>query len=521
MAKRRTYAVWLLTLFFTVSVLLAGCGGQTGPSSVKDTLIYARGGDCRSLDPAMVDDGESNKVLNQLYEGLLAYKPGSAELQPALATSWSSNADETEWIFHLRRNVKFHDGTDFNAQAVKFSIERQMPPNDLSEMPYAEFVFGNVKSVRVLDPYTVAITLKSPNAAFLANLAMGISAPIVSPTAVRKYGTIFTEHPVGTGPFQFVRWERGQAVYLKRNALYWGVKPQFSKVVFQVVKENKVRADRLITGEADIIDGVNPDEVASIKDQGMMVLMEPGVNINFLAFYTDKPPFNDPELRKAISMAINRDYLVKNLYQGYAVKANGPLPKNVVGYDKNLKPYEYNPDQAKAILKKLGKADFSFTAITYSIPRPYNAINGEKLAQAVQQDLKKIGVTMIIKVYTWTDYRKAITQGEGDAGFYGWVGDNGDPDNFLYSLLESHQPRGLNVSRYSNPAFDVLVQQARETSDAKERTRLYSQAQLLLLKDAPWVFLSHGVDMYATSPKVKGFNIHPTGFLDLRPVTKE
>lgn len=523
---RRKMLTLVLAAALTASTVLTGCGGSTSTSSKTATtkvLTYSRAADSRGLDPAYVDDGESAKVMCNIFEGLVKYKDDSTEIQPGLATSWDISSDGKTYTFHLRKNVKFHDGTPFNADAVKFSIERQLPPNATDDMPYASFTFDPtiVDKVQKVDDYTVKILLKKPYTPFLANLAMALAAPIVSPTAVKKYGTKFTENPVGTGPFKFVSWQKDQSITLEKNNDYWGSKAKVDKVVFKVTKEGSVRASELITGSADIIDGVDPNDIKKIQDSKMELFKNKGMNINYMAFNCSRAPFNNAKLREAVTQAINRDELVKYLYQGYADVANSEIPTFIPGYNPDVKPYGYDTEKAKSILSELGKSNMKVKIITYSNARPYNTVNGQKLAEAVQNYLSKVGITAEIQVYPWTEYKDKVKQGEGDIMFYGWIGDNGDADNFL-SLLDSNQIKSsLNAAMYSNPAVDALLEKGRTLANGNERIKAYQDVQTILAKDAPWVPISSAEDLAAYSPKVKGFKLHPTGVVFLQNVDKE
>lgn len=320
-----------------------------------DTLIYARGADSISLDPALIVDGESSKVLNNINEGLVRYVEGGTQVEPALATSWEVSDDGKVWTFHLREGVKFHDGTPFNADAVVWNIERQLPPNATEDMAYAGFTFEPVEKVEKVDDLTVRITLKNPFSPFLANLAMGLAAPIISPTAYEQYGDKYgQEAAVGTGPFKFVSWERDSQIVLEANEDYWGGAPKVDRVVFRVIKENAARANELIAGNVDIIDGIDPADVERLKGEtGINFLQAPGMNINYLGFRTDRPPFDNPKVREAISRAIDRNALMA-LYAGTAEVANGPLPSNLFGYVPSLTPYEYDPARAVELLHEAG-----------------------------------------------------------------------------------------------------------------------------------------------------------------------
>ncbi len=521
---RKKSIALLLAAVFVTSLVLAGCGGgaksTSGPANV---LIYAQGSDPRGLDPAMFDDLESAKVTNQIYEGLVRYKAGNTtEVEPLLATEWKISPDGKEIVFKLRQGVKFHDGTPFNAQAVKVNFDRQLPPQRKDDMPYADFTFAGVSKVEVVDDYTVKIILEKPNASFLANLAMTTAAPIISPEAINKYGDKLMENAVGTGPYKFVKWDKGQQIELAAFDGYWGTKPKIGKIVFKFTKENSVRASDLMTGAVDVIDGIDTNDVKTLESKGMTVLKADGMNINYMGFYTYKKPFDNLILRKAISMAINRQNLVDYLYQGYAKVPNSILPSFIPGYSKDVKPYDYNPEEAKKLLAEAGYPNgFEFNVITYSNPRPYNPVNGEKLAAAIQADLAKIGVKMNIKSYPWKEYKQILKDGEGDAYFYGWIGDNGDADNFLMLLETAQIKGGLNASKFSNAKLDELIEQGRITMDPAKRAAIYADAQKIVVEDAPWVLLSHGMDMKASRPNIKGVELHPTGNMWLETVSKE
>ena len=524
---RRRSRVWsLLVLVIFVLPLVFGCGGGQAPQQAKEqTIVFAQGSDPRGLDPAYVDDGESAKVIVNILENLVRYKEDSTEIQPWLATDWEMSPDGKGWTFKLRKGVKFHDGTPFNAEAVKFSVERQLPPNRTDDMPYASFTFGPVDRVEVVDEYTVKFVLKEPYAPFLANLAMCLAAPIVSPTAVKKYGDDFIEHPVGTGPYRFVKWDKGQQIVLERNPDYWGEPPKADKVVFKFTKENSVRASELITGAIDAMDGVDPNDVKKLEDNGIKVIKDPGMNINYFAFFCDRPPFNNPKLRQAVSMAINRERLAKYLYQGYAQVANGPLPSFMPGYDPNLKPLPYDPERAKALLRECGYTEakpLKITLLAYTNPRPYNPVGGDKLAAAIQADLMKVGIQSEIKTYPWKEYKDAVFKAQdGHCFVYGWIGDNGDPDNFL-SLFDSREIQSsLNAAKYGNPRVDELLVKGRRTLDPAERAKIYSELQKIVLEDAPWVFLTHATSMAAYRPEVCNFKLHPTGVIWFDDVYKE
>ncbi|GAB6158070.1 ABC transporter substrate-binding protein [Desulfotomaculum varum] len=523
----RKKQMFLLLLVALLAVALVGCGGGDKTQKAADNaqpkvFVFAQGSDPRGLDPAYVDDGESANPIVNIYDGLVRYKPGSTEIEPALATEWSASPDGKEWTFKLRQGVKFHDGTPFNADAVVFSVSRQLPPQRTDEMPYASFTFGPVEKVEKVDDYTVKFILSEPYAPFLANLAMALAAPIVSPAAVEKYGKDFIEHPVGTGPFKFVEWKKGQQIVLEANKEYWDGAPKIDKLVYKFVKENSVRASELRTGSIQAMNGVDPNDVKMLEDAGLTVIKNPGMNINYLAFFCNKKPFDNPKLRLAVAHAINREHLISYLYQGLAELPNSMLPGFMPGHDKTLQAPEYNPEKAKQLLAEAGYPNgLKVTLLTYSTVRPYNPVGGDKLAAAIQADLRKVGIDVEIKTYPWKEYKQVYTPEivkDGDFMLYGWIGDNGDPDNFL-SLLETKEIKSsLNAAKYSNKQVDELLVKGRTAKTQEERNAAYSQLQKIVQAEAPWVFLSHSKDMAAVSKNVVGFDLHPVGVVYFRNV---
>ncbi|WDV44955.1 ABC transporter substrate-binding protein [Clostridiaceae bacterium M8S5] len=518
--KKRVIAL-MLSMFVLSTVLLSACGDNPKKDDKKadndkpKTLIYARGADSVGLDPAYVSDGESAKVTCNIYEGLLRYKEGTTEVEPALATDWKVSEDGKEYTFNLRKDVKFHDGTPFNADAVLFSVERQLPPKRTSDMPYASFTYGAVEKVEKVDDYTVKFILKDKYTPFLANMAMALAAPIACPN-----GKNLASNPIGTGPYKFVKWDKGQSITLEKNNEYWGEKAKIDKVIFKITKENSVRASELIAGSVDIIDGVDPNDVKQMEDNKLNVIKQNGMNINYMAFNCERKPFDDPKLRQAISYAINREELVKYLYQGYSEMANSYMPDFIPGYNNDIKPYEYNVEKSKQMLKELGKENLEIKIICYSNPRPYNPV-GQKLAEAIQNYLSKVGVKATIDVYPWKEYKQKVRQGEGDILFNGWIGDNGDADNFL-SLLDSKEIEGgLNSANFGSEKVDELLAKARTLPNGEERNEVYKKAQEELTKEAPWLPISHATDMAATAKNIKGFKLHPTGVVNISKIDKE
>ncbi len=509
--KRKVLALILTAAF--VLTAFAGCGQDRG----KDTIIYAQGAEPRGLDPALVDDGESGKIIVNIYEGLLKYNKDSTEVEPSLAEKWDVSTDGLSYTFYLRKGVKFQDGTDFNAEAVKFNIDRQLPPQVTEDMVYAGFVYGSVKDVEVIDDYTVKVNLKDPSTPFLSNLAMCMAAPIVSPKALKDNNNNVNEHPVGTGPYSFVSWTKGQNVVLKKNEDYWGTKAVTSNVIFKFILDNSARVVALTNGEADLIDGIDATVVKQIEDSGNKIYKAAGMNINYMAYNTTRAPFNDVKVRTAISQAINVPELVTSLYQGYAEVATSVLPTFIPGFDKSISQVAFDKEAAKTALANAGVTKLHM--ITYTNPRPYNTANGQALAEAIQGYLKSVGVTATIDSFDWTTYKEKVNAGDYDICFYGWIGDNGDPDNFM-NLMADKDPR-MNVARYDNPAFKELIAKGLTTPSGNDRNKIYTDLEKMAAKDAVWLPISHATTLVGYRSNVKNFNYHTTGVIFLSEASKD
>ncbi|ADZ85467.1 ABC transporter substrate-binding protein [Cellulosilyticum lentocellum] len=513
--------------------MLVGCGGNSSSqagdkpaasaeagtaadANIADTLVFAQGAEPRGLDPAFVDDGESSKVIVNVYEGLLAYAKDSTELEPCLAESWEVSEDGLSYTFKLRQGVKFHDGTDFNADAVKVNIDRQLPPLRQEDMPYASFVYADVKDVVVVDEYTVQINLTKKNTAFLANLAMSLAAPIASPTALEANGGNLNESPVGTGPYKFVEWNPSEDIILTRNDEYWREPAKTKNIVFKFIPDNSARIVALKSGEVDMIDGIDSTGVDQIKADGNELYNVSGMNINYMAYNTTRAPFDNVAVRTALSKAVNVPELVTALYGDYAELATTILPTFMPGYSADVKQVEYDPEAAKA---ELAAAGFNqpIKMIVYNNPRPYNARN-KALAESIQSYWSKVGVEVTIEDYDWTTYKDKVVAGDYDVCFYGWIGDNGDPDNFLNLLCD--QSPAMNVAKLNDEKLSAMIAEGTSTEKGEARNTIYTEAEKYIASLAVWLPISHANSLSAYSPAVQNYTYHPTGNIFFREMYK-
>lgn len=421
-------------------VIVASMIGDS--TSEMSTVIFGRGGDSVTLDPSQMLDGESAKVCDMVYDTLVQYRGTTTDIEPALAETWESSADGLTWTFHVRQGVKFHDDTPLNANAVVFSLSR---PNALSGSFYKEFI----SQITAIDDFTVQIDLKTPYAPFLSTMASSENA-IVSPAAAMHFGESFGNNPVGTGPFKFVQWDRSDQIVLTANNTHWAGKPEIDRLIFRSIPDNSERYMELQEGKIHIMEFPNPDDLATIRgDTQLELLMQPSLNVGYLAMNMEKPPFDNLKVRLAINHAINKADIIERLYQGTGIPAKSPIPPTLWSYDDSIEDYEYNPELAKQLLAEAGYPNgFETTLWALPIPRPYIP-DGQALAAALQSELRNIGIVANIVTYDWRTYLEKTEVGEHDMAMLGWSA-GGDPDSFFYYLLSktTAQKPALNIAFY-------------------------------------------------------------------------
>jgi len=512
----------LITLFFTI--VIANFAESAPPVTPPVTLIYGRAQDSVGLDPAHQEDGESFKVCESIYDMLVQYQRDSTEIEPGLAESWETSKNGLEWTFHLRQGVKFHDDTpeepsELDADAVVFSLLRQHDKEHPFHSVGGPYLYWDtldldeiVDRIEKVDKYAVKITLTRPYAPFLNAMAV-VPFAIVSPKALKKWGEDFASHPVGTGPFKFVSWERDARIVLEVNENYWGGKPAIERLMFRVIPISAVRLLALEKGNIHIMDMINPADVDRIKRNKRLVLLErAGLNIGYVAMNLDKEPFKDnKKVRQAINHAINKEAITNYLYKGLGIAAKNPIPPTMWGYDDTIEDFTYAPELAEQLLKEAGYPNgFSTTLWAMPNPRPYFPVP-DSIADAIQADLAKVGIKAEIVNREWGRYLEEVRNGEHDMAMLGWSADYVDPDNFLYFLLDkesAEKPAG-NIAFYRSDELHEVLIKAQTTTDQSERVRLYKEAQRIVHEDVPWVCVAHAKQVAAISQKVKDYDIHP------------
>jgi peptide/nickel transport system substrate-binding protein len=519
--------------------LLACSGGSTeraeGRSGYRDrgTLIVGRASDALSLDPARITDSESIEVCEQVYESLLRYHPGTSDLEPGLAESWTVSSDGRQWDFKLRRGVRFHDGTPFNAAAVVFSFKRQFDPNHehhyKDATPYG-FAWGNtfknIVEVEELSEFEVRITIERKFAPFAANLAM-TPVSIVSPTAVATWREEFYRHPVGTGPFRFVEWSDGRIV-LDRNDQYWRERAKLERLVFRAIPDGRQRLVALESEAIDVAYSILPDETQFVRLHPHLELYTAAANnVAYVALNTQKPPLDDVRVRRALNHAVHKEPMVQLAYQGMAIPANGPLPPGQWGFRPDVFGYPYSAERGRALLQEAlidGTFDPTVELQLYvpSTPRAYLP-NPSMVGRMLRAQFESIGLKVRIVEQGLADHLRSLRRGEHDLGVLGWVGDNGDPDNFLHTLLDRDNTAlgtARNLAFFRDDTVHELLIEAQRTNVRSQREALYARVQDRVGDLAPWIPLAHSQVSVAVRGDVRGIVLSHTAHVIFSGVSR-
>ncbi len=499
----------------------AGSGAQTPPG----VLIVGQIAEPKALDPAAVTAVNDFRILMNVYDGLVRYKSGTLEVEPALATSWEISEDGTVYTFALREGVTFHDGSAFDAEAVKFNFDRMLdeahPYHDTGPFPLS-FFFSAVQSVDVIDPLTVQFTLDAPYAPFLSNLAYPTGL-IVSPAAVAEHGADFARNPSGTGAFTFAEWRSNEAVVVEANEAYWDGAPALQAVVFRPITDANTRTAEMLAGGIDLMVEVPPVSLSQFQSDPYTIHEQAGPHLWFLILNAKEGPFADKRVRQAANYAINKEAIVNDVLEGTAEVAAGPTPPAFAwAYNEALQPYPYDPEKAKALIAEAG-ADGA--ELTFFVTEGGSGmLDPVAMGTAMQADLEAVGFDVTIETYEWNTFLGEVNpglEGKADMAQMAWM--TNDPDTLPFLALRTEafpDNGGFNSGYYSNPDVDALLEAARAATDQVERARLYQEMQTIVQDDAPWVFVANWKQNAVTSDRVEGFGLEPSFFLLLDEVVK-
>ncbi len=498
----------------------------------NDTIVYCSEASPESFNPQIASSGPSFVASSQvLYNRLVNFDPEKNTPVPSLATDWTISPDGKTYTFTLRQGVKFNSNKffkptrDFNADDVIFSVMRQKDPNH----PYHNVSKGNyeyfsdvgldklITEVKKVDDNHVQFVLSEPNAAFLADWGMDFASILSAEyaDAMLKKGTPenVDNWPIGTGPYVLQQYKADAQIRYLANPNYWEGAVPTKHLIFAITPDVQTRLAKLQTNECQIIPAPAPVQFDQIKGNKDLTLHTvDALNVGYLAFNTEKKPFDNALVRQALNYATDKKAIIDAVFLGSATVAKSPLPPNMLGYKKDLKDYGYDPEKAKALLKQAG-LDKGFETTLWSMPvqRPYNP-NSRRIAEMIQSDWAKVGVKAKIVSYEWGEYLAGMRRGEHDTALFGWMSDNGDPDNFADTLLGCNSVKsGSNAARWCDKAYDGPVQQAKLTSDPVKRAALYAQAQEVFYAQAPWIPLANGKTFYATRSNVSGYSVSLMG----------
>jgi peptide/nickel transport system substrate-binding protein len=535
---------------------VAACGGSDDDGTNNNsngksggTLVFGTSADPVSMDGAYVSDGESLRVVDQIFETLVTTKAGGTDPEPKLAESYTPSADGKAWTFKLRTGVKFHDGTAFNAKAVCFNFDRWYNFSGIQQSPsvsyYWSTVFGGFKnttnadvpktslyaSCEATDDSTAVVHLTTPSASFIPGLAVPAFS-IASPDALTKYnadkvsgtgdspkfdGTFGTEHPIGTGPFKLESFTPGDKLVLVRNDDYWGTKAKLDKVIFKPIADGPARRQALESGDIQGYDFVDPADVTALQSD-YKVMQRPAFNVGYVGFNQKMAPLNNLKIRQAIAHALNRDALVKAKYPPGAQVAKEFMPPELFGYADDVTDYDYNVDTAKQLIKDSGVPAKDLT-LTFWYPtdvsRPYMP-DPKANWEAFKSDLEAVGFKIVAKSAPWRpDYNQKVNTGAAQMYLLGWTGDFGDPDNFVGTFFRTAQP----AWGFTNQALFDALDAARQESDLGKRTSDYQAINKQIMDFLPGVPYVHTQPSLAFKKNVNGYVPSPVSLESFATVT--
>ena len=508
------------------------------PAMAAKPLVYCADASPEGFDPGLWDSASTNTANNQMFQGLLAFKRGTTELQAQLASSWQVSADAKTFTFTLRKGVKFHKTPYFtptralNADDVMFTFGRFTDPQHPFNQAFpALFVYPQnmglaqmLAGIDRVDEHTVRFRLKAPNVTFATNLAMAWAAIHSAEYGAQllKAGRAnqINNLPVGSGPYRFKSYAKDAVLRMEANPDYWGKPQQTKALIFSISREPNVRVQKLLAGECQISAAVRDVDLAALDGKPDIAVQEvQALNISYLSFNMKKAPTHQREVREALDIAVDRAAIFKALFpRGDAMQAVSAFPPAIPGYNKTLKN-EFNPERARQLLAKAGFAKgLEIDLWALPVARPTNP-NGQLMAQLIQQDWAKIGVKANIKTYEWGEYLKRANNGEHSVYMSGWSGETGDADEFLTPNLSC----AANQSgvKFCNQDFDRLIDAARATPDANQRLALYQKAQEIFKRERPWITMAHSTVYIPLRKDVSGFVMAPNGSVDFENVYRK
>lgn len=495
------------------SIALVGCGKKVEDEGILRIRLSA---DVTSLDPALIVDVSGGTVAAKIYNGLVRYNE-KMEIIPDLAREWEVSQDGKTYTFKVRSGVKFTNGREVTANDIKYSFRRILDPKTRSPRQWAfdrivgadEFMAGkteDVSGLKLLDRYALQITLIEPFAPFIGFLAMP-AAYVVPKEEVERWGEDFGEHPVGTGPFKLLEWRRDEEILLSANRNYFEDPAKIEGIAYRIIPQDLTATAEFTSGGLDIM-GIPFAEFSrfvSDSEFAPYILSQSGLNVYYLGLNCSRPPFDRAGVRQALNYAIDKELILATLLKDRGIIAHGSIPPGLPGYSKEIPPYPYDPKKARELLIQEGFGN----GLSMKI---YQRTSQEALSitQAVQAQLKEVGIKAEIIQLEWTAYKEIINKGEADAFYLAWLADYPDAENFLFPLFHSSNfGPGGNRARFKDKEIDGLLEKAISTTDSEARTELYKNIEARIHEKTPWVFLWHLKEYTVHQPRVKNLKLYP------------
>ncbi len=473
-------------------------------------LDIAIGSDPESLDPAQAESSPAAMVMIHTMENLFAMTP-EGEIVPELAKDHEISEDGTEFEIYLREGIEFHDGTYFDAEVVKFNLQRILD----EPSPFA-FLIDQITEIEIIDDYTVRLHTEEPFAPLIPNLSSHGFMAMVSPEAVEKYGEDFSVNPVGTGKFEFVEWTRGEEIILERNDEYWGDNAYLNRLSFSITPEDSSRVVQVETGETDAAMFVPPRERNRLLDvDDVNVVEESSLRTIYAGFNTNIEPFDDVRVRQALNYAVDNQAIVDEIMEGAGRPSDSPVAPGTFGYAEQ-ETYNYDPEKAEKLLAEAGYEDGFETTFHHPVGR---YMMDQTIVQAIQSQLADVGVEAELETLEWTTYLEFLSQppeeAEHEIYLLGWGNMTGDSDNGLYPLFHSSEwaPGGFDYTYLGNDKVDELLDEARLTPEPDAREKIYSEAMDIIWEEAPWIFLHSEKQINAVRDGVEGLLHHPREYI--------
>ena len=503
MKKYRTTVFLALSALF-LAIAITACGGrQSGSTETKDSLIVISSGSPSTLDPTLANDTSSSMVMKQIYSTLFNLDVSTMTIVPGLAERHQFENDAsgqpTRLRLFLRQGVKFHNGEELKARDVKFSLDRA------KASPVIAHIVGSIASVEIVNDYEVLITLHYPFVPLLNNLAQTVIS-ITNEKAVTEGGADYARNPVGTGPMKFVNWVTASHIDLTRWDEYYGDAPKIKDITIRYIGDPATALLEMETGGADLLLNVQPQDVARIQaNQNLQLIRATGIRIHQLGFNNQKPPFDNPLVRRALFHAVDTNAIVRTVYQDVGSTGKGPLTSNIWGSAANILPqYEYNPELARQLLAEAKLPD-SFTTSITTFDSPVYV----DYAVLIKNMLEQVGVTVDINVGESASIGQLLNRGEHEMFIANWGTTTGDPDYGLTIFHTASFGSPGNRSFYSNAEVDRLIEAGRRETNPEQRRQIYLDIQYLIHADTPWIYLWENEILIAAGSKVRGFAPNP------------